>query len=427
MPNDSVVRLIQPGSFEDQLTEVLRNGARALLAQAVEAEVAGFLAKHAECKTEDGRARVVRHGHLPEREVMTGIGPVPVKQPRVRDRGATADDPGRIRFSPAILPPYMRRSKSIEALLPILYLKGISTGDFSEALAALLGKDASGLSASAIGRLKDCWIDEHAAWHKRDLSARRYVYVWADGIHLEARLEDEKQCILVIIGATPEGRKELVGFTDGARESAHDWRELLLDLKRRGLDAQPELMIADGALGFWKAASEVWPKASEQRCWVHKTANVLNKLPKSQQPKAKRALQEIWMAETKAAAEAAFAAFIVSYALKYEKAADCLAKDRDALLAFYDFPAEHWKHLRTTNPIESTFATVRHRTIRAKGCLSNKTALAMVFKLVEGAQRSWRRLDGHAQLPKLILGVKFSDGLEVAPKKAAAQPATAAA
>lgn len=427
MPNDNVVRLIQPGAFDDQLTEVLRNGARALLAQAVEAEVSGFLDKNAGLKTEDGRARVVRHGHLPEREVMTGIGPVPVKQPRVRDRGAPADDPGRIRFSPTILPPYMRRSKSIETLLPILYLKGISTGDFSEALAALLGKDASGLSATTIGRLKDGWLDEHAQWQKRDLSARRYVYVWADGIHLEARLEDEKQCILVIIGATPEGRKELVGFTDGARESAYDWRELLLDLKRRGLDTQPELMIADGALGFWKAAGEVWPKAAEQRCWVHKTANVLAKLPKSQQPKAKRALQEIWMAETKAAAEVAFDGFIESYALKYQKAADCLAKDRDTLLAFYDFPAEHWKHLRTTNPIESTFATVRHRTIRSKGCLSNKTALAMVFKLVEGAQRSWRRLDGHALLPKLILGVKFSDGLEVVPKKVANQPATAAA
>jgi putative transposase len=426
VPNDNVVRLIQPGAFDDQLTEVLRNGARTLLAQAVEAEVAGFLAKHAECKTEDGRARIVRHGHLPEREVMTGIGPVSVKQPRVRDRGATVDDPGRIRFSPTILPPYMRRSKSIETLLPILYLKGISTGDFSEALAALLGKDAAGLSASAIGRLKDGWQDEHAAWQKRDLSMRRYVYIWADGIHLEARLEDEKQCILVIIGTTPEGRKELVGFTDGARESAHDWRDLLLDLKRRGLDVAPELMIADGALGFWKAAGEVWPKAREQRCWVHKSANVLNKLPKSQQPKAKRALQEIWMAETQAAAKAAFDAFVESYALKYEKAADCLAKDRDALLAFYDFPAEHWKHLRTTNPIESTFATVRHRTARAKGCLSNKTALAMVFKLVEGAQRSWRRLDGHAQLPKLILGVKFTDGLEVA-AKSTSQPATAAA
>jgi transposase-like protein len=426
VPKDNVVQLIQPGTIEDQLTEVLRCGARALLAQAVEAEVASFLAKHADLRTEHGRVRVVRHGHLPEREVMTGIGPVAVRQPRVRDRAAAADNPGRIRFSPSILPPYMRRSKSIETLLPILYLKGISTGDFSEALTALLGKDAAGLSASAIGRLKDGWLDEHAAWQKRDLSARRYVYIWADGIHLEARLEDEKQCILVVIGATPEGRKELVGFTDGARESAHDWRELLFDLKRRGLDVSPELMVADGALGFWKAAGEVWPKAREQRCWVHKTANVLAKLPKSQQPKAKRALQEIWMAETKAGAETAFDDFIESYSVKYEKAADCLEKDRDALLAFYDFPAEHWKHLRTTNPIESTFATVRHRTIRAKGCLSNKTALAMVFKLVEGAQKSWRRLDGHNQLPKLILGVKFSDGLEVT-GRSIRQPATAAA
>jgi transposase-like protein len=416
VPHDNVTRLIQPGTFDDQLTEVLRNGAKALLAKAVEAEIADFLTKYADLKTENGLQRVVRHGHLPEREVMTGIGPVAVRQPRVRDREAAAGDPRRIRLSPSILPPYMRRSKSIETLLPVLYLKGISTGDFSEALAALLGKDAAGLSASAIGRLKDGWLDEHARWQKRDLSARRYVYVWADGIHLQARLEDEKQCILVLIGATPEGRKELVGFTDNTRESAHDWRELLLDLKRRGLDAQPELVIADGALGFWKAAGEVWPKAAEQRCWVHKTANVLNKLPKSQQPKAKRALQEIWMAETKAAAEAALDV----------KAADCLAKDRDVLLAFYDFPAEHWNHLRTTNPIESTFATVRHRTIRANGCLSNKTALAMVFKLVEGAQKTWRRLDGHVQLPKRILGVKFADGLEVA-AKAVRQPDTAAA
>jgi putative transposase len=427
VPKDNVIKLIQPGFFDDQLTEVLRNGARALLTKAVEAEVADFLGKHADLKTGDGQQRVVRHGHLPERAVMTGIGPVTVRQPRVRDREAAAGDPGRIRFSPSILPPYMRRSKSIETLLPILYLKGISTGDFSEALAALLGKDAAGLSASAIGRLKDGWFDEHTAWQKRDLSAKRYVYIWADGIHLEARLEDEKQCILVLIGATPEGRKELVGFTDGARESAHDWRDLLLDLKRRGLDVPPRLVIADGALGFWKAAGEVWPKTREQRCWVHKTANVLAKLPKSQQPKAKRALQEIWMAETKVAAELAFDAFIESYALKYEKAADCLSKDRDTLLAFYDFPAEHWKHLRTTNPIESTFATVRHRTIRSKGCLSNGTALAMVFKLVEGAQKSWRRLDGHNQLPKLVLGVTFADGIEVTAKPTDRQPTTAAA
>jgi transposase-like protein len=412
--NDNVSKLVQPGAFEDPLTEILRNGARALLAQAVEAEVAAFLDKHADLKTEDGRQRIVRHGHLPEREVMTGIGPVGVRQPRVRDRGAPAEAAERIRFTSAILPPYARRSKSLDVLLPILYLKGISTGDFEEALAALLGKDAPGLSASTISRLKEAWVDEHNRWKRRDLSARRYVYVWADGIYLQARLEDEKQCILVLIGATPEGKKELIGFTDGARESAQDWRELLLDLKRRGLATVPKLAVADGGLGFWKALGEVWPTTREQRCWVHKTANVLNKLPKSQQPKAKRSLQEIWMAETRTDAMAAFDAFIESYRLKYEKAADCLAKDRDALLAFYDFPAEHWKHLRTSNPIESTFATVRHRTIRSKGCLSNATALAMVFKLVDAAQKSWRRLDGHNQLPKVVLGAMFKDGLEVA-------------
>lgn len=414
MPNDNVTKLIQPGAFEDPLTDVLRDGARLLLAQAVEAEVAEFLGKHANLATENGLQRVVRHGHLPEREVMTGIGPVRVRQPRIRDRGADARDPQRIRFTPTLLPPYARRTRSLEVVLPVLYLKGLSSGDFQEALAALLGPDAPGLSASTIARLKEIWIDEHKRWKARDLSAKRYVYIWADGIYLQARLEDEKQCILVIIGATPEGKKELVGFTDGLRESAQDWRELLLDLKRRGLAQAPELAVADGALGFWKAVGEIWPKTIEQRCWVHKTANVLNKLPRKQQPKAKRSLHEIWMAETKAEAQAAFDAFIEAYALKYEKAANCLAKDREALLAFYEFPAEHWKHLRTSNPIESTFATVRHRTVRTKGCLSNKTALALVFKLVEAAQKSWRRLDGPSQLPKVIRGVKFNDGLEIA-------------
>ncbi len=427
MSEANVVTLLQPGSFADPLTEVLRNGARALLAQAVEAEVGDFLAKHIDLRTASGLGRVVRHGHLPERAVMTGIGPVSVRQPRVRDRGVAAENAERIRFTPAILPPYARRSRSLEVLIPILYLKGISTGDFGEALAALLGKDAPGLSASTIARLKEIWLDEHQHWRNRDLSAKRYVYVWADGIYLQARLEDAKQCILVIIGATPEGKKELLGFTDGARESAQDWRELLLDLKNRGLVIAPELAVADGALGFWKALGELWPTTREQRCWVHKTANVLNKLPKSQQPKAKRSLQEIWMAETSKDAEAAFDAFMAAYELKYDKAAECLAKDRQALLAFYDFPAEHWKHLRTSNPIESTFATVRHRTIRSKGCLSNKTALAMVFKLVDAAQKSWRRLDGHNQLPKLIQGVRFTDGIEVATKSASSQSQTAAA
>jgi putative transposase len=409
----NVFQLAQPGTFTDSLTEVLRNGARALLTRAVEAEVADFLAKHADLKTDDGRQRLVRHGHLPEREIATGIGAVAVRQPRVRDRQAGPGAGEHIRFAPTILPPYARRTKSLEVLIPILYLKGISTGEFDEVLAALVGKDAPGLSASTIGRLKEAWTEEHVQWGQRDLSAKRYVYFWADGIHLEARLEDQAQCILVIIGATPEGKKELIGFTDGMRESAESWHELLLDLRRRGLSVAPELAVADGALGFWKALGEVWPTTREQRCWVHKTANVLNKLPKNLHAKAKRALQQVWMAETKKDALVALELFVGTYDAKYEKAVDCLTKDRDVLLAFYDFPAEHWKHLRTTNPIESTFATVRHRTIRSKGCLSNKTALAMVFKLVEAAQKSWRRLRGYNQLPKVVQGVKFNDGIEV--------------
>jgi transposase-like protein len=389
----------------------LRSGARALLAQAVEAEVSSLLSCHADKLTDDGRRRLVRHGHMPEREIMTSIGPVAVRCPRVRDRGGEGSE--RIRFSSAILPPYARRSKSLEVLIPILYLKGISSGDFEEALIALLGRDAGGLSASTIGRLKEAWSEEHVRWSKRDLSAKRYIYFWVDGIHVQARLEDAAQCLLIIIGATPEGRKELVGLTDGVRESAQSWRELLLDLKRRGLSIGPELSVADGALGFWQAVEEVCPQTRGQRCWVHKTANVLNKLPKSQQPKAKRALQEIWMAETKKDALAAFDAFVETWSVKYDTAVECLIKDRDALLAFYDFPAEHWKHLRTTNVVESSFATVRHRTMRSKGCLSNKTALAMIFKLAEAAEKRWRRLNGHNQLPKIILGIKFTDGIEV--------------
>src|ERR1700720_863880 len=332
----NVIKLAQPGAFTDSLTEILRNGARALLTQAVEAEVAEFLAKHTDLKTERGKQRVVRHGHLPEREIMTGIGPVCVRQPRVRDREAAEGE--RIRYSPAILPRYARRSKSLEVLIPILYLKGISTGDFEEALAALVGKEAPGLSASTIARLKEAWTEEHSHWQKRDLSAKRYLYFWADGIHLEARLEEQAQCILVIIGATPEGRKELVGFTDGMRESSQSWRDLLLDLKRRGLTTAPQIAVATpalakagGALGFWKALGEVWPTTREQRCWVHKTANILNKMPKSLHTKAKRALQEIWMAETKKDAVMALEAFVETYQVKYKRAADCLTKALEAL------------------------------------------------------------------------------------------------
>jgi len=411
MLKDSVIEFAKPSTCVDGLTELLRHGARKLLAQAVEAEVAEFLARHSNLVMDDGRQRLVRHGHLPEREIMTGIGGVSVCAARVRDRVGRED--ARIRFSSAIVPLYARRSKSLEVLIPALYLKGISTGDFEEALGALLGQDAGGLSASTISRLKDGWADEYHGWSKRDLSAKRYVYMWADGIYVQARLEDHAQCLLVIIGATPEGKKEFVGITDGVRESAQSWRELLLDLKRRGLTIGPELAVADGALGFWQALEEVWPKARGQRCWVHKTANVLNKLPKSLQPKAKTALQEIWMAETKKDAVVALDVFVETYGVKYEKAVECLTKDREALLAFYNFPAEHWKHLRTSNPIESTFATVRHRTVRAKGCLSNKTALAMIFKLAQAAEKSWRRLDGQNQLSKVIFGVKFNDGIEV--------------
>ena len=417
MTDDTVVALRQPGEFEDLLTDVLRQGARKLLAQAVEAEVADFLSAHADLTTEDGRQRLVRHGHLPERTIQTGIGPVDVQQPRVRDRGGDGE---KIRFSPAILPPYARRSKSLDALIPILYLRGISSGDFQEALSALLGKDAPNLSPAVLGRLKAAWKDEFERWQQRDLSARRYVYIWADGVYLQARMEAEKQCILVLIGATPEGRKELIGFQSGFRESAQSWIELLTDLKSRGLSVAPELAIGDGALGFWKALEQQFGVTRHQRCWLHKTLNVLNKLPKSVQPRAKADLKEIWMAEGRDDAEKAFDRFLAKYQAKYDKATDCLAKDRETLLAFYDFPAEHWKHIRTGNPIESTFATVRHRTVRSKGCLSYETAKIMVFKTIQAAQKSWRKLDGQNQLPKVIEGIKFTDGIETVHDHAAA-------
>jgi transposase-like protein len=355
---------------------------------------------------------------MPERTIQTGIGPVAVRQPRVRDRGGA--DGERIQFSSTLLPRYARRTKSLDALLPVLYLRGISSGDMQEALTALLGKDAPNLSPAVLARLKTGWQEEYERWKRRDLSARRYVYIWADGVYLQARMEPDKQCILVLIGATPEGRKELIGFQAGYRESAQSWRELLADLKARGLSVPPELAIGDGALGFWKALEEEFSATRQQRCWVHKTMNVLNKLPKSVQPKAKADLKEIWMAESRKDAEKAFSRFLAKYEAKYDKAAACLAKDRETLLAFYDFPAEHWKHIRTGNPIESTFATVRHRTIRAKGCLSHDTGMIMVFKLIQTAQSSWRRLDGQNQLPKVVTGVTFTDGVEAGHQNAAA-------
>ncbi len=412
MKDDTVVALRQPGSFsDDPLTDILRAGARQLLAQAIEAEVEGHISAHADLTDAQGRRRIVRHGHSPEREIQTGIGAVRVRSPRVRDRDPDAPG-GRIRFTSSILPPYLRRAKSVEELLPWLYLKGISTGDFGEALAALLGSDAPGLSASTISRLKSIWQDEYDGWLKRDLSARRDVYFWADGVYFSPRMDHDKQCVLVIIAADAMGNKDIVGLVDGYRESAQSWRELLLDLKRRGLKTGPGLAVGDGALGFWKALREVYGETREQRCWVHKTANVLNQMPKSLQAKAKGHLQDIWMAETKADAEAAFNFFIAAYGVKYDKAVDRLVKDRERLLTFYDFPAEHWKHIRTSNPIESTFATVRQRTVKTKNCLSRKTALAMAFKLILSAKRKWRKLDGSNQLAELIEGVPFKDGIK---------------
>ncbi len=411
--NDNVFALKNPavaGEVRDALTQVLREGARALLAQAIEAEVAEFLAQHRDQQDEAGRARVVRNGYLPERTIQTGIGDIAVKAPRVRDRG------GELRFSSAILPPYLRRTKTIEELLPWLYLKGISTGEFSEALASLLGRDAPGLSASTISRLKAIWQDEHARWERRSLVGKQYVYLWVDGIHFGVRLEEANQCILVVMGATAEGKKELVALADGFRESEQSWKEVLQDMKARGLKIDPKLAVGDGALGFWKALPQVYGATREQRCWVHKTANVLNKLPKHLQAKAKSDLHQIWMAPTRDEAYHAFDTFVQSYESKYAKATECLAKDKVELLAFYDFPAEHWIHLRTSNPIESTFATVRLRTTKTRGCGSRAGILSMVFKLALSAQNRWRALRGSELMAKIITGIQFKDGVEM-PKK----------
>ena len=410
--DSTVLRLRQPDAIDDPLSELAREGARRMLAQALIAEADAFIALWKDVKLPDGRDRIVRHGHGPERAIQTGVGPVAVRRAKVRDRG-TVSAAEKIRFTSSILPKWARRTKSLDALLPVLYLRGISTGDFREALAALLGKGAANLSPAAITRLVAGWQADYALWLKRDLSARRYVYVWADGVYLQARMEANAECMLVVIGATPEGKKELVGFQTGVRESAQSWRELLVDIKQRGLEIAPDLAIGDGALGFWKAIDEVFPGTRHQRCWVHKTANVLNKVALAVQVNMKADLREIYGAPTRAAAEAAIDAFADKYGAKYDKAVACLTKDRERLLTFFDFPAEHWDHLRTSNPIESVFATVRHRTVRTKGSLSPKTACLMVFKLVCAAAKTWRRLKGENQLPKVVRGVKFQDGVEV--------------
>jgi putative transposase len=411
MSKDNLIDLKKPEAFvDDPITDILRQGARRLISAALEAEIEAFLQQYKQIADDQGGQRIVRNGYLPEREIQTGIGQVPVKVPRIRDRHPESQD-GRIRFASSIVPPYLRRSKSIEALLPWLYLKGVSTGDFTDALAALLGKDAPGLSAATISRLKMIWQDEYKQWLQRDLSDKHYVYFWADGIYCNVRMDD-KQCLLVIIGATEDGHKELVALEGGFRESEQSWFELLVDLKRRGLKAAPELAVGDGALGFWKALSKVYDTTRWQRCWVHKTANVLNKLPKSIQAKAKEKLHQIWMASDKDEAEKNFDAFIQTYSAKYPKAAECLAKDREVLLTFYDLPAEHWRHIRTTNPIESTFATVRLRTAKVRSCFSSLTVLTMAFQLCRCAQKRWIRLHHPERLGEVIRGVKFVNGIE---------------
>ena len=394
------------------LDELVREGARRMLQSAIDAEVDAFIAQHCDRTDERGRRQVVKNGSLPEREILTGAGAIPVTQGRVRDNHR---DPGkRVTFTPSVLPSYLRKTTAIEELIPWLYLKGISTGDFAEALQSLVGERAKGLSANVVVRLKEQWCAEYDDWSKRDLSDKHYVYIWADGIHAKVRLEDDankKQCLLVLMGATADGQKELIAVLDGYRESEQSWSELLIDLKQRGLTMAPKIAVGDGALGFWAALRKVFPETCEQRCWVHKTANVLNKMPRSVQPKAKGDLHEIWQAETKADAEQAFDAFLEKYGAKYAPACDCLKKDRDVLLTFYDFPAEHWSHLRTTNPIESTFATIRLRHRKTKGSGTRRASLAMMFKLAQSASKKWRRLNCHEKITLVIEGRSFKDGI----------------
>lgn len=409
MNNDNVIEFRTPGTtetFTDVLTALIQQGAQQIIAQAVEAELQTFLEQYQHRRDEQGRKAVVRNGYLPERTITTGVGEVAVQVPKVRDRSQSG-----IKFNSSLLPPYLKRSRSVEEVLPWLYLKGISTGDFEEALTSLLGVNAAGLSSSTISRLKAKWVDEHQEWQNRSLKGKRYVYVWADGVYFNIRAEDDRSCILVIIGVSDTGHKELLGLEIGLRESALNWKSLLLRLKDQGLNQSPELAIGDGALGFWKALHQVFPQTQVQRCWVHKTANVLNTLPSSQQPQAKTALKDIYLAATRADAETAFDRFIKTYEVKYPKAVECLSKDREAMLAFYNFPAEHWMHIRTSNPIESTFATVRLRTDKTRGCVSQASILSLVFKLVQSAQKRWLRIQKFNRLAEVIEGVKFTDGI----------------
>ena len=408
MSKSNLHALSQPEvAGNDPLHGLIRQGARDLIAQAVETELESLLKQCADVKTPDGRRAVVRNGHLPKRTVQTGVGDVEVQVPKVRDRSGSG-----IRFNSHLLPPYLKRARSLEELIPWLYLRGVSSGDFQEALSALVGEQANGLSANTVSRLKAKWLDEHKDWQRRDLSQKRYVYWWADGVYSNVRLDD-RLCLLVIIGVTEHGHKELVAVEDGHRESEASWRELLTDLRERGLEPSPRLAVGDGALGFWKALSKVFPDTRHQRCWVHKTANVLDKLPKSVQPKVKSALHEIYLAETRDSGHKAFDSALRRFRDKYPKAMENLEKDRDELLAFYDFPAIHWIHLRTTNPIESTFATVRLRTKRSRSCGNRDTTLSMVFKLLQSAQKRWKRIKGFNQLKLVVDNVQFQDGIPV--------------
>jgi putative transposase len=394
------------------LDEIVRHGAQDMLQAAIDAEVEQFIADHGVKCDEQGRRLVVRNGRLPAREILTGAGPLEIEQPRARDNDPDKDK--RVRFTPSIIPQYMKKAPSLEEMIPVLYLLGVSTGDFAEALEALVGEQAKGFSANTVVRLKEKWTAEYDEWSKRSFESQHYAYMWADGIHVNVRLEDpekQRQCILVLMGATPEGKKELIAVQGGYRESEQSWMELLLDLKHRGLQQEPELAIGDGALGFWAALRKVFPKTKEQRCWVHKTANILNGVPKSVQPRMKRSLHAIWEAEAKADAEKAMEHFKEKFEAKYPSAWERLEKDREVLLAFYDFPAEHWRHIRTTNPIESAFATIRLRHRRTKGSGNRRTSLAMVFKLGIHAEKRWRRLNGHQQIINLIQGKKFIDGI----------------
>jgi len=405
---NTVVQFSGREEMTDALTELLRTGAVQLIQQAVEAELVVFMEQFSGRLLEDGKAAVVRNGYHPERDIQTGIGPVTVKIPKVRSK-----DGEPVTFRSALVPPYIRKTASLEAALPWLYLKGISTGEMAEALKVLVGPEAAGLSASTVARLKQTWAEDYKIWCDKRLDKDRWVYIWADGVYSGLRAEDAKLCALVIIGVNERGEKHFLAIEDGVRESTQSWREVLLSLKARGLSA-PKLGIGDGAMGFWAALEEAYPETRHQRCWMHKTGNVLNCMPKSIQPKVKSALHEIWQAETRADAYKAFDLFIQTYEAKYPKATVMLQKDREELLAFYDFPAQHWQSLRTTNPIESTFGTIRHRTKRSKGCLTRDGMLHMMFKLSECAEKTWRKQRGFNSLAKVIMGVKFKDGIEVA-------------